>query len=183
MRAVVEKLAGDAVAKMFIHREILVFGVYGGNMSTGLPDEMFRLGQHRLADTMATFVGDHGQNDRSPNVRVDRHGRDQGRDGMSPRRGRFQKPADAWLGPAHPIRRIPDDNPSPRRTPPCGCRAPRPSSCRIRGSPYDPTLQSGGEERRMEVMWRRVRRWHCCRTHAEQRTPNARRRMHDSQRT
>ena len=61
MRTVVEKLAGDAVAKMFIHREILIFGVYGGNMSTGLPDETFRLGQHRLADTMATFVGDHGQ--------------------------------------------------------------------------------------------------------------------------
>lgn len=35
MRTVVEKLAGDAVAKMFIHREILIFGVYGGNMSTG----------------------------------------------------------------------------------------------------------------------------------------------------
>ena len=34
MRTVVEKLAGDAVAKMFIHREILIFGVYGGNMST-----------------------------------------------------------------------------------------------------------------------------------------------------
>lgn len=48
MRTVVEKLAGDAVAKMFIHREILIFGVYGGNMSTGLPDETFRLGQHRL---------------------------------------------------------------------------------------------------------------------------------------
>ena len=66
MRTVVEKLAGDAVAKMFIHREILVFGVYGGNMSTGLPDETFRLGQHRLADTMATFVGDHGQTTNPP---------------------------------------------------------------------------------------------------------------------
>lgn len=66
MRTVVEKLAGDAVAKMFIHREILIFGVYGGNMSTGLPDETFRLGQHRLADTMATFVGDHGQTTNHP---------------------------------------------------------------------------------------------------------------------
>lgn len=54
MRTVVEKLAGDAVAKMFIHREILIFGVYGGNMSTGLPDETFCLGQHRLADAMAS---------------------------------------------------------------------------------------------------------------------------------